>query len=205
MGCAGVSRNRFRNSQARGVDGSTALPAGRESCEEAADRGRFHAHRAVDRGGDHQHRRIDRRCAGHSRTCIGERKRRGRIDASAEWRPNELRVGRRVRRIRDESVDSGHALPGSSVGFISPDLDPTLPGAPAVGTGLIKSGYVVDLVGNGALGTPDCNGAPTNTDYVGHGRSSHTRQSGQRGFNTDRAGTIFFDAAGLATGTTPIQ
>ena len=38
---------------------------------------------------------------------------------------------------------------GSAVGFISPDLDPTLPGVTAIGTGLIKSGYVVDLVGNG--------------------------------------------------------
>jgi prepilin-type N-terminal cleavage/methylation domain-containing protein len=94
---------------------------------------------------------------------------------------------------------------GVGVGFISPDLDPSLPGASVVGTGLIKSGYVVDLVGNGALGIPDCNGAPTNTDYVATAVPLTPGMSGQRGFNTSGAGTIFFDATGLATGTTPIQ
>jgi type IV pilus assembly protein PilA len=94
---------------------------------------------------------------------------------------------------------------GSTVGFISPDLDPTLPGVTVVGTGLIKSGYAVDLVGNGTPGSPDCNGTPTNTDYTATAVPLTPGSSGQRGFNTNGAGTIFFDASGLPTGTTPIQ
>lgn len=94
---------------------------------------------------------------------------------------------------------------GSAVGFISPDLDPTLPGVTAIGTGLIKSGYVVDLVGNGMVASPDCNGASTNSDYRATAVPLTPGSSGQRGFNTTGAGTIFFDSAGLATGTTPIQ
>ena len=94
---------------------------------------------------------------------------------------------------------------GSLVGFISPDLDPAQPGVTAVGSGVIKSGYVIDLVGNGAPGTPDCNGTPTNTDYSATAIPLTPGSSGQRGFNTTGSGTIFFDSAGLATGTTPIQ
>jgi prepilin-type N-terminal cleavage/methylation domain-containing protein len=94
---------------------------------------------------------------------------------------------------------------GSTVGFVSPDLDPTLPGASVLGTAIIKSGYVIDLVGNGALGVPDCNGTPTNTDYTATAVPLSPGNSGNRGFNTTGAGTIFFDSGGLATGTTPIQ
>jgi type IV pilus assembly protein PilA len=94
---------------------------------------------------------------------------------------------------------------GSAVGFISPDLDPTLPAASVVGTGLVKSGYVVDMVGNGVPGTPDCNGAGTNSDYTATAVPLTLGTSGQRGFNTNGAGTIFFDPGGLPTGTTPIQ
>jgi type IV pilus assembly protein PilA len=95
--------------------------------------------------------------------------------------------------------------PGSIVGFISPDLNPTLPGVTVVGSGLIKSGYVVDLVGNGAAGSADCNGAVSNSDYTATAIPLTPGSSGQRGFNTSGSGTIMFDSAGLATGTTPIQ
>jgi type IV pilus assembly protein PilA len=94
---------------------------------------------------------------------------------------------------------------GSAVGFISPDLDPASPGVTAVGTGLIKSGYTVDMLGNGTAGALDCNGAVTNTDYSTSAVPLTLGTSGQRGFNSTGAGTIFFDATGLATGTTPIQ
>ena len=53
-----------------------------------------------------------------------------------------------------------------AAGFISPDLDPSLPSATPVGTGLLKSGYEVDLVAAGAGLSPDCNGTPTTSDYV---------------------------------------
>ena len=94
---------------------------------------------------------------------------------------------------------------GSAVGFISPDLDPAAPGVTPVGTGLIKSGYTVDLIGNGNAGNLDCNGAVTNTDYASTAVPLNIGTSGQRGFNSTGAGTIFFDVTGLPTGTTPIQ
>jgi len=94
---------------------------------------------------------------------------------------------------------------GGVTGFISPDLDPAAPGVTAVGTGVIKSGYTVDMIGNGTAGSPDCNGAITNTDYATTAVPLTLGTSGQRGFNSAGAGTIFFDATGLPTGTTPIQ
>lgn len=94
---------------------------------------------------------------------------------------------------------------GGAVGFVSPDLDPAAPGVTAVGTGVIKSGYTVDMIGNGTPSSPDCNGAVTNTDYSSTAIPLTLGTSGQRGFNSTAAGTIFFDPTGLATGTTPIQ
>ena len=90
--------------------------------------------------------------------------------------------------------------------FISPDLDPSSPGVtPVAPSGLLKSGYVVDMSGMGFGGPNDCNGTPTAADYVATATPRTVGVSGERGFNTNGAGTIFFDPTGLATGTTPIQ
>ena len=95
---------------------------------------------------------------------------------------------------------------GGTYGFVSPDLNPAAPGVtPGAATGVIKSGYDVDVVGNGAVGPTDCNGLPTNSDYVVTAVPRTLGTTGQRGFNSAGAGTIFFDAAGGAAGTIPIQ
>ena len=99
----------------------------------------------------------------------------------------------------------GTACAGGTQGFISPDLNPATPGVTAAGTGVLKSGYTTDMVGNGTAGPNDCNGAASNTDYSGTAVPQTVGSTGQRGFNTTGAGTIFFDPAGGAAGTTPIQ
>jgi type IV pilus assembly protein PilA len=106
---------------------------------------------------------------------------------------------------------TGLAILGTPCGaattaFIAAELNPAAPSAtPAGASGLLKSGYVVDMTGNGIAGPPDCNGAPTNGDYIATAVPRNPGASGERGFNTNAAGTIFFDPAGTATGTTPIQ
>jgi prepilin-type N-terminal cleavage/methylation domain-containing protein len=95
---------------------------------------------------------------------------------------------------------------GSARGFISPDLDPTSPGVTTSGaSGVMKSGYTIDLAATGASPGNDCNGTPTGTDYAATAVPVSPGISGIRGFNTSGAGTIFFDTGGLPTGTTPIQ
>jgi type IV pilus assembly protein PilA len=89
-------------------------------------------------------------------------------------------------------------------GFISPDLDPAV-GQTNGATGVIKSGYDTDMVGNGTAGPLDCNMTATNTDYTATAVPQTVGSTGQRGFNTNGAGTIFFDPAGTAAGTAPIQ
>jgi type IV pilus assembly protein PilA len=90
-------------------------------------------------------------------------------------------------------------------GFISPDLNPAV--ATASGTGVLKSGYVVDLATAGAGGPTDLSTASnaTGTDYLATAVPQTIGSTGQRGFNTNAAGTIFVDAAGGAAGTTPLQ
>jgi type IV pilus assembly protein PilA len=90
-------------------------------------------------------------------------------------------------------------------GFISPDLSPAV--APPSGTGVIKSGYIVDLVTAGAAGPTDLSAASnaTGTDYNATAIPQTVGSTGQRGFNTNAAGTIFVDAAGGAAGLTPLQ
>jgi len=98
------------------------------------------------------------------------------------------------------------ACPGPNPqGFISPDLDPALPGAVTVGTGIVKSGYEIDMVDTGVAGPDDCNTVATTTNYGATGIPQTVGSTGVRGFNTTSAGTIFFDPAGTAAGTTPIQ
>jgi type IV pilus assembly protein PilA len=100
----------------------------------------------------------------------------------------------------------GASCPGSAVGFISPDLNPASPGVTlGAGTGVFKSGYDVDLVGNGMVAATDCNGQPTNSDYLATATPITIGATGVRGFNTSGDSTIYFDAAGGAAGTTPLQ
>jgi type IV pilus assembly protein PilA len=99
----------------------------------------------------------------------------------------------------------GNFCPGSTQGFVSPDMDPSqVPPTSVVGTGVIKSGYEVDMVPGPTAGPADCNGAGTFTDYVATA-APQSASTGSRGFNTAAAGTIFFDPAGGIAGTTPIQ
>ena len=105
----------------------------------------------------------------------------------------------------------GAPCPGSAQGFISPDLgDPLLPSP------VIKSGYQVQLTvaAAGAPGPNDCNGVATQTDYYSWSIPVTVGTTGNRGFATNAAGTIFFDATGVAPaegvmapggGGTPIQ
>jgi type IV pilus assembly protein PilA len=83
------------------------------------------------------------------------------------------------------------SCPGSSVGFISPDLstDPST-----------KSGYIVTMAASATSspGPNDCNGVGTETAYYVTAIPVAAGLSGQRGFASSAAGTIFFDLAGVA-------
>jgi hypothetical protein len=66
----------------------------------------------------------------------------------------------------------------------------------------------------GAAGPTDCNGTATQTDYYSTSVPVTVGTTGNRGFATNAAGTIFFDATGVAPteaqmapggGGTPIQ
>ena len=81
--------------------------------------------------------------------------------------------------------------PGSSNGFISPDLssDPS-----------VKSGYTVSI-GPSASSTPgptDCNGTVTETGYYTTAVPVSVGYSGHRAFATRGGGSIFFDITGAA-------
>jgi prepilin-type N-terminal cleavage/methylation domain-containing protein len=85
--------------------------------------------------------------------------------------------------------------------FISPDLaaDPTT-----------KSGYTVTLAAGAgdAAGANDCNGTATHSTYYATAVPVTVGTTGQRGFSSAAAGTIFVDTTGAAppeTGGTPLQ
>jgi prepilin-type N-terminal cleavage/methylation domain-containing protein len=90
---------------------------------------------------------------------------------------------------------------GGAQGFISPDL---------ATNGVAKSGYTVTLAAGAGVaiaGVQSCGAAAAavNTDYLGTAVPITVGSTGQRGFNSSAAGTIFFDPAGGAAGTTPLQ
>ena len=99
-------------------------------------------------------------------------------------------------------VDLAAACPGSSQGFISPDLalDPS-----------IKSGYKVtlaDSTSSPANVSTDCNSKTSRTGYYATAVPVGIGTTGQRGFSTSAAGTIYFNATGAApaeTGGSPLQ
>jgi type IV pilus assembly protein PilA len=83
------------------------------------------------------------------------------------------------------------SCPGSAVGFISPDLstDPST-----------KSGYIITMAAS-AVSSPgpnDCNGVATETAYYVTATPVSAGLSGQRGFASNAAGTIFFDPTGVS-------
>lgn len=93
--------------------------------------------------------------------------------------------------------------PGSSQGFISPDLatDPST-----------KSGYTVTLadstVGTPADVTDDCNTTKSRTGYYATAVPINIGTTGQRGFSSAAHGTLYFDITGAApteVGGTPLQ
>jgi len=91
--------------------------------------------------------------------------------------------------------------PGSTQGFISPDLklDPS-----------VKSGYTVTVADStGAANVAlDCNTKQSRSGYYATAVPVGIGTTGQRGFSTSAAGTIYFDAAGAApaeTGGNPLQ
>jgi prepilin-type N-terminal cleavage/methylation domain-containing protein len=98
------------------------------------------------------------------------------------------------------------ACPGSSVGFISPDLslDPSS-----------RSGYIVTLApGAGVPGPDDCNGNPTETGYYSTAEPISSGRTGHRAFASTQRGVLFVDMTGVAPtlaqmaiggGGTPLQ
>jgi prepilin-type N-terminal cleavage/methylation domain-containing protein len=79
--------------------------------------------------------------------------------------------------------------PGSTVGFISPDL---------AGDPSAKSGYLVALAAGTAVpGAADCNGSPTRTGYYLTAVPTSTGMTGHRGFASSSRGVIYFDASGV--------
>ena len=96
---------------------------------------------------------------------------------------------------------------GGTQGFISPDMNPATVGVTKVGTGVVKSGYNTDMTkaAGAAAGPNDGNGVATTTDYTATAVPTNPGSTGQRGFNTNGAGTIFVDPAGGAAGTLPLQ
>ena len=94
---------------------------------------------------------------------------------------------------------------GGTQGFISPDMNPATPGLTLVGTGVTKSGYDTDMVSAGNAGPVDGSGNGTFNDYNATAVPTTLGSTGQRGFNTNGAGTIFVDPMGGAAGTQPLQ
>jgi prepilin-type N-terminal cleavage/methylation domain-containing protein len=85
----------------------------------------------------------------------------------------------------------GAVCPGSSTGYISPDLmtDPS-----------IKSGYRVELQPASAsqVGRPDCNGTPSQTGFYSTAVPVAFARSGRRAFASNSGGSIYFDSTGVA-------
>jgi type IV pilus assembly protein PilA len=114
------------------------------------------------------------------------------------------------------------AAPGSSAGFISPDLDPAnSPGAGAAGAlpnSAGKSGYDVGLAagdGSAVLNVAVCNGVADDvvSGYFAMAVPQQVGSTGQRSFATDQRGTVWQDAQGAplaepletAGDVTPVQ
>jgi prepilin-type N-terminal cleavage/methylation domain-containing protein len=81
--------------------------------------------------------------------------------------------------------------PGGTVPFLSPDL--------TSGVLVFKSGYNVNLQGNGGVAGPnDCNNTPTQVTYYASAVPALPGVSGHRGFATNQSATVWQDTAGVA-------
>jgi prepilin-type N-terminal cleavage/methylation domain-containing protein len=81
--------------------------------------------------------------------------------------------------------------PAGQTSFLSPDLN---------ANGAIKSGYVVNLTGTGAVAAPvpaACNGGVLNTAYWAESHPNALGSTGVRSFGTDNRGTIFYSPTGV--------
>jgi type IV pilus assembly protein PilA len=99
-------------------------------------------------------------------------------------------------------VELSAPCPGSTQGFISPDLsqDPSFKSGYSVALGPATSGV--------ALTMPACGGQMPQTDYFATAVPITVGTTGGRGFGSTASGTIFFTINGTAppqTGGTPIQ
>ena len=99
----------------------------------------------------------------------------------------------------------GTPCAGGTQGYISPDLNPASPGVTVIGAGIMKSGYDVQMAGNGVAGPTDLSGTATNIDYLATAVPLTVGTTGQRGFNARAGGAIYVDAAGGGAGTVPLQ
>ncbi|MEQ1730822.1 MAG: prepilin-type N-terminal cleavage/methylation domain-containing protein [Vicinamibacterales bacterium] len=105
-----------------------------------------------------------------------------------------------------ESLEALAVGPNAGTGFISPDL---------ATTGVIKSGYAVNMAGTGVavtLAAATCNAvADAYPGYFAEAAPSAVGSTGQRSFATDTRGTIYFDNTGaqftspIGAAATPLQ
>ena len=88
--------------------------------------------------------------------------------------------------------------PNGNQPFLSPDLT-----SAAL---VLKSGYNVTLVpaAGAAAGPLDCNGTPSVMSYYSTGVPASLGTTGNRGFATSQAGTIFQDVTGAAPPDPPV-
>lgn len=93
---------------------------------------------------------------------------------------------------------------GSTAGFVSPDLDPAQTGATLVATGLVKSGYNVELLPgtSNAVVTVQANTCNNSADaiatFYGHSEPVTVGSTGQRSFAVDERNTVYQDQSGVA-------
>ena len=78
----------------------------------------------------------------------------------------------------------GRACPGSTVGFLSPDLAGAVP--------VEKSGFTITLANAGDAQGSDCNGNPGVSAYYATAAPLSFGTSGNRSFATSVVGTIYF-------------
>jgi type IV pilus assembly protein PilA len=78
----------------------------------------------------------------------------------------------------------GQSCPGSTVGFLSPDLAGAAP--------VEKSGFTIAVAGAGAAQGRDCNGNPGVSAYYGTAVPLTFGTTGNRSFATSALGTIYY-------------
>ena len=102
--------------------------------------------------------------------------------------------------------------PGTSTaGFVSPDLDPSQTGATPFNTGLVKSGYNVELLPGTATNVVTVDASTCNTagdaqaSFYAHAEPVNVGSTGQRAFAVDERNTVFQKQDGTEVGSPIIQ